>query len=237
MKVKNIDVESETLELFSLTHNYNKWLIQKIAPWVKGRILEVGCGIGNLTSLIPKQDLLVSIDVSNTYIEDMKKKYCNIRNFQVFKHDIVEGKNSKLRKFRFRTVICSNVLEHIQKEDKALKNLLQILESGGRLILLVPALKSLFVTLDVSLGHHRRYAKRELKQRLEKNGFVVEKCLYLNLLGIVGWFLNGKIFKRQMLSANQVFFYDKLIPFIKVIEKVLGPPIGLSLIFVCRKPS
>jgi ubiquinone/menaquinone biosynthesis C-methylase UbiE len=127
-------------------------------------------------------------------------------------------------------------LEHIQAHQTVLDWFFRVLEPGGRLVLLVPAHPALFGTLDVALGHVRRYSKSELFDLLARTGFVVEHHSYLNLFGILGWWLNGKVLKRRILPQRQLDLYEKLVPVFAWLECLMGQSLGLSHVIVGQKP-
>ena len=103
-------------------------------------------------------------------------------------------------------------------------------------MLLVPALKSLYGSLDEHLRHFRRYEKPELLEKLQKAGFAVEDCRFLNRLGAIGWWINGRLLKRRVLPRGQLAAFKLLMPFLKREEKN-PPPAGMSLLAIARKPA
>ncbi|MFH0807434.1 MAG: SAM-dependent methyltransferase, partial [Elusimicrobiota bacterium] len=109
-----------------------------------------------------------------------------------------------------------------------------VLIPGGRLVLIVPAHKALFGSLDERVGHCRRYSKEELVNKLRKECFSVEKTEFMNFLGAVGWFLNFKILKRKRMPKISILFFDKLIPLIALSEKYIKFPFSLSLLCVAK---
>ena len=102
-------------------------------------------------------------------------------------------------------------------------------------MLLVPAFSSLHCQLDCNLGHYRRYDKVPFLRRLETVGFNISHCSNLNMLGAVGWFVNGKILGRGMMPKRQMRLFNKL-TWMLDLERFLGPPFGLSLLVVAEKP-
>jgi 2-polyprenyl-3-methyl-5-hydroxy-6-metoxy-1,4-benzoquinol methylase len=130
------------------------------------------------------------------------------------------------------TIVCSNVLEHIEDDNSVLKNFYQLLPGGGRLIVLVPSLKMLYNVFDQELGHFRRYGKEELIRKLTLNGFKICYLNFFNLFGIFGWFVNGTLLRRRFLSARQVRVFNKMVPFFIRVEKVFPTLVGQSLIAV-----
>lgn len=122
---------------------------------------------------------------------------------------------------RIDTTLCSNVLEHIEKDDAVLKIFFQLLPEGGRLIILDPALKGFYNVLDKELGHFRRYNTSEMAQKLIRNGFKICHLRYFNLLGMLGWFFNGTILRRHRLSTRQIRIFNRMVPLFIRIEKII----------------
>ncbi|MCR4295369.1 MAG: class I SAM-dependent methyltransferase, partial [Elusimicrobia bacterium] len=141
-----------------------------------------------------------------------------------------------LRGRAFDTIVCMNVLEHIEDDRATLSRFLGLLKPGGKLVLVVPAHRWLFNPLDAHDGHFRRYEKAELREKLETAGFGVVHESTFNLFGIAGWFLNGTILRRKDLPAGQMGLFNKAAPLLFWLENLVGPPVGLSLLAVGTKP-
>src|SRR5262249_9057538 len=142
----------------------------------------------------------------------------------------------EVRSLGIDTIVCCNVLEHIEDDRATLTDMHDLLEPGGRLVLLVPALARLYGTLDEHLHHFRRYEKDELLQKLSEAGFAVEDCRFVNRLGVFGWYVNGKILRRRVLPRGQLRAFSLLMPFLK--REVETPPtFGMSLLAVAQKPA
>ncbi len=76
-------------------------------------------------------------------------------------------------------VAMLDVLEHIEDDGAALRELHRKMAPGARLEITVPALQWAFSSWDTELGHHRRYGKRSLRKVVTAAGFTVERCDYL----------------------------------------------------------
>ena len=111
-----------------------------------------------------------------------------------------------------------------------------VLARVERLLLLVPAERYLYGTFDRALGHYRRYERRPLHGLLVRSGFTVEKLRYMNVPGILGWFVNGRLLRRELLPKRQLALFNVLAPLFERIEAALPPPRGQSLVAICRKP-
>ncbi len=230
------DGQRETLDDLSEAVHYNEWIYQILRPYVGTRILEIGCGTGNLTGYLRRHGPVLADDFHSGYLEAAKKNLKGLSGI-TYKKVNLEKNLSFLRSFRPDTLICVNVLEHLSDDQRVLDRCLSLLPPGGRLLLFVPAFQFLFGTMDVSYGHFRRYSLSELKNKMEAAGFRVEYCRYLNLLGVLGWWLNGKILKKKIIPKSQMLLYDKLVRFSSKIEKFLPKPLGLSLFCAGQKPK
>ncbi|HEY1266902.1 MAG TPA: class I SAM-dependent methyltransferase [Candidatus Binatia bacterium] len=213
-------------------------MFRQIAPFIGRRILEIGAGIGNFTNLMLDRDLVVAADVYPPCVEYLEKRFADKPHVLPRRLDVADPATTALGKYDLDTVVCLNVLEHVEDDIGALSHMFAVLRSGGSLVLLVPAFEFLFGTVDSSLGHHRRYTKPPLVQKMRQSGFAIEKVFYMNLIGIAGWFLNNRVFKRTEESPKQIALFDRLIaPVAERAEKLFQPPIGLSLIAVGRKTT
>ena len=104
------------------------------------RILEVGCGLGNITPYFLGRDRLVSIDILPASVWQVERQLSREPNFRAFCADICSAATyQELKPYRFDTVVCLNVLEHIQNDALALRHMAGLLEPGGSLLLFVPA--------------------------------------------------------------------------------------------------
>ena len=132
------------------------------------------------------------------------------------------------------TVLCLNVLEHVDDDRAALRRLHDALIPGGRLILVVPAHQRLYGAIDRAIYHHRRYETDGLVRKLADAGFQVERTQFFNRLGVVGWYVNSVLLKRTKVPGFQLRLQNLLVPVLRA-EAALPLPFGLSLIAVARR--
>ncbi len=230
----------ETLRRMASVRHYNQWIYEELAPFAGQRLLEVGCGIGNMTGYFLDRELLVGIDRLPASVEYTRQRFKDHANVEIFQGDIVDPDIlPRLKPYRFDTAICINVLEHIREDGRALRHIWQTLKPDGRLLLLVPAGKYMYGTLDQALGHFRRYERAELGERVREAGFHLIQLRYMNLAGIPGWYLNSRILKRHLLPQSQLRWFDRLAPFFIRTERFLRRgwdiPAGQSLICIAEK--
>ncbi len=226
----------ETLKTFALTGNYNKWVCDSFEEYIAGKtVLEVGCGIGNLTRrFVDICGRVIGIDTSDLFIRHLRVDFPEM---ELYNFDISDEKVRTLAEKGIDAVVAINVLEHVEDDERALRNIREILRPEGRLILYVPALSWLYGSIDESLAHYRRYDKAELVGKLERTGYEVERVSFSNLLGIFGWFVNGKILRRTEFPIMQTIVFDRLVPLLAKLEAVVKLPVGMNLTVIARKNS
>lgn len=137
---------------------------------------------------------------------------------------------------KFDTVICLNVVEHLENDLGALQNILEALQENGRAIVLVPCGPRLYGTLDTVLGHYRRYTKPQLRDVATRAGFQLEELLSFNRFGSPAWWLNGRLMRRKTFGLWQIKMLNVLTPIVRGIDKFLPFP-PLSIIAILRKPT
>lgn len=230
----------KNLETAIKRKNFTKWVMDETFSKLKGDILEIGSGLGTYSEQIiknhPNSKITLS-DISSLYVENLKKRFLS-NSVKVFKLDLNNKDNFKEIGYdKFDSIIAINVLEHVKDDKFAFSELYKMLKNNGTLIILVPANKFLYNIIDKSIGHWRRYTKKELKHKLVDDFFIIEKIYSFNILGIFGWFLNGNIFKKSEINKDASSLFDKLVPIMRILEKYSGRPFGLSVICYCKKSN
>jgi hypothetical protein len=165
-------------------------------------------------------------------------KFCAQHRAHFPKHDLLEGTVADLPSGTTADAILSiNVLEHIEEDEAELARYTQLLRSRrGALCLFVPARPEIYAPMDKDFGHFRRYTYPELRDKLRRAGFSVERLHYFNLVGYFAWWLNFCLLKKRVFEAQKVRAYDRIIfPIVHRFEsKLLRPPFGQSLLAVAR---
>jgi glycosyltransferase involved in cell wall biosynthesis len=227
------NIQGETLEKLSTLRRLNREMFQAFKPYLGQRILEVGCGHGNLTELFLSQGNVIATDIDDISLARLNAAMSGYDTLEIHRWSMLDPLPPLRPGDPVDSIVCINVLEHIEDDHAALVNARRILEaSGGRLCLLVPAHPSLFGPFDVKIGHHRRYTNKGLTAALTKAGFRIEKMRWFNMLGLPGWWLNIRLGGRDRLPSFQLGVYNALSRFTLPIERLIGPPVGLSLIAI-----
>ena len=222
-----------TLRRMQALHRYNAWLAELVEPFLGPTVLEVGAGIGNMTRVIARQHEVVATDVDPRYLDSLRRLFKNDGRVRIAHFDLDREPTGDTGG-PFDSVVCLNVLEHIEDDVAALERMREQLRPGGRVVLIVPALQALYGELDRAIHHFRRYERPDIEARLRAAGFEIEHVSAFNALGVPGWFLNGRVLRRKSLPGVQARLNSLLVPLLRV-ERKLGLPWGLSLLAVGRR--
>ncbi len=238
---KTIDKEGfETLDVISEADNFNDWMYNTIKPYCKGKILEIGSGLGNISSYFIKDNFNIFLtDIRDNYCDELKRKFSTNKNVIGIENiDLVDPDfDTKYAQHlnSFDTVFALNVIEHIEDDTLAIKNCKKLLSKGGRLIILVPAYQKLYNTFDKELYHYRRYTSKQMENIFSKNEITIKKSFYFNFLGIFGWYISGKMMHKKIIPKSQMNFYNKIVFIAKILDIISLKKIGLSSIVIGEK--
>lgn len=228
----------ETLEILAEAPQYNRWQFDMVAPWLGRRILEVGAGIGNMSEefLEGRPDLLVVTDTDEFYRARLAERFAGRPEVVVEALSMPDlSAGPRFAEYRLDTVIATNVVEHIEDDLGTVRTMRSLLVPGGRAVILVPALQSIYGTMDRELGHFRRYGPSRLRLLLERAGLQVEHLRWFNRVGVFGWWFNGRVRKVSRIPLDQLRTFDRMVPLLRL-ERFLPLPFGQSLIAVGRAP-
>lgn len=217
---------------------YLDWQFAQLVSGVGRRVIEIGCGTGEILRRLPACEAVLGVDVEADILEATEQRFANRADYSFRLMDIAtcsEYEFEELQYFGADTVICSNVLEHIRDDVLALQRMEQLVIPGGQVLLLVPAHLLLFGRYDLLDGHYRRYCKRYLRTILQHTGLQVVSLKYFNLLGAVGWWMQYKVLRREIHSGSHFRVMNTAIPLLKPLERWLPVPFGLSLVAVLRR--
>lgn len=234
MSAASVDFQYASSELDALAeaHNYYGWLMRRFRPHLGRRVVEVGAGIGTIGEHLLAQpgveELFLIEPAANNYplLERRFRDDARVHTLHGYLEDQAPLGADAL--------VAVNVLEHVPDDDAFLRAANRMLRPGGRLLVFVPAVQAIYGSLDRVFEHHRRYGRAQLGERLRTAGFRIEQLRYANSIGVLAWFLAGRVLRRTTLDAASVRFYDRaVIPWLSAIEDRVPPPIGQSLLAIC----
>jgi SAM-dependent methyltransferase len=240
--MRSVGVESTSFtyvstELYALAEakNYYRWVISQFAPFLGKRVIEVGAGIGTFSrTLLTYTALseLILVEPGANLFPLLQQRFSGEPRVKVV-HGYFEDLEISAPA---DSIVLVNVLEHIAADQALLDNAHKTLIPGGTLLLLVPAFSWMYGSLDEAFGHYRRYNKPSLTAKLQGAGFRIVHLAYLNVPGLIAWFLTGRVLRRKTLEPRYVRLYDRwIIPWLARMEGRWEPPFGQSLIAVARR--
>ena len=230
------DVGAVTLRRMARLGVYNRWLHDQFDSFLGRRVLEVGSGVGNQTRYFVDRDRVIASDIEPHYVQELKGTVGQRSNVRVasFRFPLTPADREDLAAEKIDSIVCMNVLEHIENDRETLTDFARVLPDGGHLVLLVPAMPSIYGTLDKHLDHFRRYDREPLRQLLAETGFEVETLRYLNQPGVFGWWLNSRVLKRRVIPRTQVGAVRWLMPWLRA-ESRRSPKFGMSLLALAKR--
>ena len=228
--------EGRDLEILADMPNYHAWIMEILVRHIHGRVIEYGSGTGTFTQqLLPHAASLVAVEPSSNLLPALRSRlhlYENVEicNETLESHVALQPDNS------CDTVVLINVLEHIEDDGMALRNLVRILRPNGSLLLFVPALRMLMSNLDRIHGHFRRYQKPELEAKLRATGAAIVHCSYFDSVGVASWWILNTLMGSTGFNPTLGRINDRyVVPLTKRLESFINMPFGKNLILVARK--
>lgn len=221
-----------SLEVIRKLYNYNHWLFNKVRPFIRGSVCEVGSGIGNITQFLVNYERVVGIEPSLTSVRELREMFSAHSNVRFAHSYLADYLCSDVSPAAFDSVVCLNVLEHIEDDVAALDTMRRLCKPKGRVSILVPAHQMLYGELDRTFGHFRRYTKKTLARAFEQAGLRPTHSVYLNAIGFLGWLAESRIWKRSQISDRGARTMNRLVPFIDAVERLLPLPFGQSVVMI-----
>lgn len=228
--------EGRDLEAMSFARRYHLWILSIFRPFLGKVVAEVGAGSGDFSELLLEEsiDRLVAVEPSGKMYGLLKQRIgpdpraqC-VNDFFLNISDQYEG--------RFDSIVYVNVLEHIEHDREELRGAYRALRPGGSICIFVPALSFLYSAHDASIGHFRRYHKRQLASLVESAGFAVVRARYFDIAGILPWLIFMKYLRSEP-DTVKVKLYDRfVVPVMRAAETLCPPPMGKNIVLIAQKP-
>lgn len=221
----------------NLNRAYLRWQFEQFRPYIGQRVLEVGCGVGGFTELVGDREAVYSLDIEEDVLEFAKTRFASRPHHKFVLADITTLSaelRQELEAFCCDTALCVNVLEHIEDEVECLRTMRSLLQPGGHICLLVPAHQWLYGEYDRVDGHFRRYSRAHMRQVVEEAGLDLVSLYNFNAVGALGWWVQYRLLRRTIHGEGQFGVMNAILPVSRAVERRLRPPVGLSLIAVCR---
>ena len=209
------------------------------------RILDVGCGTGTMLAYLSAFGRVQGVDVDEEAVG-----YCHERGLL----DVSLGEAAKLPfpEGTFDLVTALDVVEHLDDDAAALREMRRVLRPGGYLLVTVPANPFLWGDQDEVNLHKRRYVAGELRERLTASGLEVIRLSYMNAL-LLPPIAAARMLRRlerrfrPQLPIQSDFRYPAPGPVNFVLGHLFGAegpivrrldiPFGVSILALAQKPA
>src|SRR5262245_45663060 len=109
-------VGAATLEQLSGAARYNRWMFERLRRWIGRSVLEIGSGIGNLSAFLADRERLVLTDTREEYLSRLRQRFAGRPNITVARLYLPDDDRAVAGQ-QFETVICLNVLEHVDDDS------------------------------------------------------------------------------------------------------------------------
>jgi SAM-dependent methyltransferase len=221
------------LDLFARAVNWKSYFATRLAPYVRGSVLEVGAGIGETTRQLcnGRQTSWLCLE-PDPHLADrlgvLLRESALAPQPTIAVGTIADLPADSL----FDAILYVDVLEHIGDDRRELQRARAHLTPTGAIVVLSPAFNLLFSEFDKSIGHHRRYTKRSLAN-VFPSGMRPRELTYLDSVGFLASLANRMMLRQSLPTSRQIAFWDGvLIPASRVVDPLFRRMFGRSVIAV-----
>jgi SAM-dependent methyltransferase len=231
------EYQGDELSVFQHAVNWKAYFGSQLRPYVRGRVLEVGGGIGATARLLcdGRQESWDALEPDPRLAEEMGRRFAEAP--LPAPTAVRVGTVADLgRDERFDAILYIDVLEHIDRDRDELAAAAALLRPGGALAVLSPAHQWLYTPFDRAIGHFRRYSRTGLAA-LTPPGLRREKIIYLDAVGMLASLGNRLLLRSATPTRRQVWFWDAvLVRLSRLVDPLLGYAVGKSVLGVWRRP-
>jgi SAM-dependent methyltransferase len=224
------------LALFARAHNWKRYIAAMLSPFVAGRVLEVGSGLGTNIALFTNPNVTAWHGVEPDPELAEQARIALARSSHGGSGGIVTGTLDAIGEGEyFDSILYIDVLEHIEDDRRELARAAAHLIPGGQLTVLAPAHQFLYSAFDRAIGHYRRY-NLETLTALRPPGCVVRRSMMLDAAGLLASLGNRFVYERSMPTEGQIAFWDRvLVPVSRILDPCLLHRLGKTAVVIWRK--
>jgi len=224
----------KSLDSLEHAHNYRRWILELAEKAICGRVLEVGAGSGTFTADVAPTAEVVAVEPDQVFLPLLYAVAEHAGNVRVIAGTLDDVDVDE----RFDGALMINVLEHIEDDAAAVRQVYELLRPGAHLFVWVPAFQLLMSDFDRSIGHHRRYRLQPLRTLLADTGFEVLDARYVNMPGWFSWLLVARCLRHHPTGGALVNAFDRrIVPLVRAVERHVRMPFGQSVMIVARRPD
>jgi SAM-dependent methyltransferase len=217
---------TSNLEAMAEAKRYNEFLVTSVAATFapKTSILDFGAGIGTFALMLRDRGFTVAA----VEPDDEQRNRLEIEQITAW------GSTADIPDSTLDGAYTLNVLEHINDDCYALRELHRVLRPGAKLFIYVPAMPWLFTAMDDRVGHFRRYRRDELVEKVNAAGFDVDFAKYVDSVGVLATLAYRLLGSRDgEINPRAVAIYDRLVfPLSRVFDRLFERVGGKNLLLL-----
>lgn len=223
------------LELFAEAHAWKAYFGERLRPWIRGDVAEIGAGLGATSAVLatPGVESWTAVEPEPELFASLAAAPPQLPNEIVaqVRHGIV----TDLEVGSYDTLVYIDVLEHIADDRAEVIHAVSRLRPGGHLVTLSPAHQWLMTDFDRAIGHHRRYGRRAL-EALTPPGASLQALFFLDSVGVCLSGANRAILRQSMPTAAQIALWNKrIVPLSRRLDALTRYRWGKSVCAVWRR--
>jgi glycosyltransferase involved in cell wall biosynthesis len=220
-----------TRQSLGRARRFRQWSLDRFGEHLGRRVIEVNAGPGHSTSHLLDRDRLLATDTDPVHVETLRRRFGHLENVEVTLHDF---ESAPIGFDGFDTVILFDGLQRSENPKALLASVAASVESGGTILIQVPAHPRLFGDTDRAAGHVRRFLEADVDDLVRAAGLELVMLEPFNRMGVFGWRVQNVLGSGSISPATAKTF-DILVPLAKRLDAA-GIGSGLSWLAVARVP-
>ena len=228
----------EELTHLSTADRFNSWISDELLPHLGHQVLEVGAGVGAIAGrLAAAGHSVTAIEPATNVFPELVRRtgaISGVESLQMTSQELLVDRGGAM----FDSVVYVSVLEHVLDDVGELRTAFELVRPGGTVGIFVPAMPSLYGSLDFKSGHYRRYDRPLLRKVVEDAGFELVEMHHLEVAGVLPYLLMYRILDVPTLDSGSSKLFDSVIvPTSRLIQRLVArPALGKNLLAVARRP-
>ena len=196
MSVYTTEITSDKIPSDNPIHQRLLSAYHHAKPFIKGDLLELGCGEGRGVELLaPLASSYIGIDKIKPIVDELRKKFPD--------YEFLDGvfPPFPFKENQFDTIVTFQVIEHVKKDEEFIREIHRVLKPGGTALITTPNIK---MTLSRNPWHIREYTAEELIGLCKRHFDSVE------MKGIAGSDRVMDYHEKNRLSVQRIMKFDIL---------------------------
>ena len=228
--------QSPDFQLFAEANNWKRYWSDNISAYIKGRVVEIGAGLGVSTEYMVKPGCpeWICLEPDPSFAAHLARRIdqgewprCCSAKCGVLT-DLAANVMAD-------TILYIDVLEHIEDDEGEMRAAASHLNREGHVIVLSPAFNFLYSQFDRAVGHHRRYNKADI-ERLTPPDLALKTVFCLDSIFFFASLANRLLLKSSMPTSAQIAVWDRvLVPLSRYTDGLFGSMFGKTIVAVWRK--